>query len=96
MENAKVTLSRPVTSFGEKVSSFELREPTGKEVRRIGSPLLFKEGGVDFDMERVGQYVAVLSNPPLTPAAVDDISAGDWLPLAAALAPFFMPSTPAP
>lgn len=92
-EDVKFTLSRAVTAYGEEVKELTFREPTGKEVRKIGSPLLFDaEGNPDFDMDRVGRYVEVLSTPPLPPSAVDKISAADWLPLAAAIVPFFVPS----
>lgn len=90
-----IKLSKPISSFGDEVTAFDLREPTAKQIRKIGSPITFKaDGGYDFDMERVAQYVVALAVPPVSPPAVDQIAAGDWLPMAAALIPFFMPSTP--
>lgn len=95
MENAKVMLSRPVTAYGEEVVAFELREPEGHEVRTVGSPIVFRDdGSYDFNMDRIAKYVVLLSTPKLTPSAVDKIAAGDWLPMAGALSPFFVPSTP--
>lgn len=94
-DDHKVTLSKPIISFGEKVKEFTLSEPCGKDIRRIGAPIIFTaDGGYDFDMDRVAKWVAVLATPKLTPNAVDQVAPGDWLPMAAALIPFFMASTP--
>lgn len=85
-----VTLSKPIKAYGEDVLEFELREPTGAEIRKIGAPITFKDdGSYDFDMNRVAKYVATLATPPLTPNAVDQVAAQDWMKMAAALIPFF-------
>ncbi|GAB4069559.1 phage tail assembly protein [Ancylobacter sonchi] len=91
---SKVIFSRPPKSFGSEVPEVEFREPTGAEIRRHGLPFIaLPSGGIDFDMERVAQYAVLLSSPPLTPNAIDQLRGGDMIKLAGALAPFFGDST---
>ena len=93
-EGMPFTFSKPVESFGDQIISVVFRPPTGEEIRRLNIPMVMSADGtqIDFHMDRVGKYAALLATPPLSPLAVNKIPPGDWLPMAAAIAPFFTPS----
>lgn len=87
-EPMKVVLSKPVTSVGELVTEFTLREPTGADLR--GVPL----GELTFGhmMDLVGRLAVITGDPPkrgLTKEAMDSMAAKDVRVAVALISPFF-------
>jgi tail assembly chaperone E/41/14-like protein len=87
-----VKLLKPVEAYGEPLTEIELREPTGKDIRKCG--VMFKswtdDNGVQCngaDAEAVARSISLLGNIPM--GAVDALSARDFLKCMEAVTSFF-------
>lgn len=89
-----VALTRPVQAHGQDVSQLTMREPTGKDIRRIGMPMAIGEGGaVTILAEPCARYMVELAAVP--PSTIDAMPPADFTSCCMAVMSFFG-AAPAP
>ncbi len=82
----EVWLSRAYQAHDLDVQRIKFREPTGKEYRQFGIPVRYvtsdsggvvAETSVVVNIDIVGNYIVVLSDPPVPSSTVDRMSVDD-------------------
>lgn len=92
-DKVTVSLGRPIQAHGEEVHALEFREPTGKDIRRLGLPFTVVPdlaGGEDKPEVNTGitaRYISELAGIPT--ASVDQLAPKDWLTAMGAVLGFF-------
>jgi hypothetical protein len=88
-----VPLKSGVTVGKTEIHEIKLREPTGRDVREAGVPLIFSaDGTFRVDAQSMAAMVARLSDHSL--ATLDELSVGDWMRCQEAVLPFFGEEAP--
>ena len=87
-----ITLSKPITAHGEQIQELTLREPTIKDVRKLGLPYLIHTDGsggssVEIRADTILNYASTLAAVP--PSSIDQLALADFSPLQAAVMGFF-------
>lgn len=86
-----IELSEPIQAIDRAFERLELREPRGKDLREIGTPVSFGSGGgFTIDSERLALMIARLANIP--ESSVDQLSAFDWMLCQTAIMGFLGPA----
>lgn len=93
----RVKLSRPTKAFGEVVSALVFRQPTGRDIRSFGNPVIIdfasEPARLSFDEAKMSRMLSALSGVPSS--TIDSLSGGDWNACAWGISGFFVPSAPA-
>jgi hypothetical protein len=77
LEGIVVPLGKPVHVLTGMVSSFTLRDPTGKDMAEAGYPTRFDSvGNTTIDARVMTRFIARLAGVPVT--AVEEMSGADW------------------
>lgn len=88
----KITLTKPVTAHGEEIGEFEMREPTGKDVRELGYPYLVLVGdqgasGIELRPGVAMKYASRLAGIP--PSSLDQMCPADISAITGVVMGFF-------
>ncbi len=90
---ATIKLTKKITVLGNEIDSIELREPTTRDVRKLGMPIsIGKAGTASMDMDICAKYLVALSN--LTDGDIDKLSIDDFMDAATMVVTFFNPAMP--
>lgn len=81
----EITLSKPLKHGEELIEVISLREPTAKEIKKIGFPFDF--ANKDVNAEAVFKFIGELAALP--PSVVDQLSAKDFMVCVGAVIGFF-------
>lgn len=88
-----IKLKQKINVLDKDINTIELREPTTRDVRKLGMPITIgADGKADMNMEVCAKYLVALSN--LTDGDVDKISVEDFIEIAARIVAFFGSATP--
>lgn len=87
----KIQLSKPIFIGEDKINEIKMREPTVKDLNRLGLPFKFKEdGSFEAIASVISNYIAELADLPKS--TVEQICMPDWVILMASVISFFMAS----
>jgi hypothetical protein len=93
---ATLELSKPIPAFGESVGVLEFREPTVKEVRKLGLPynIIPKGDGMvmEIRVDAILSYASLLADVP--PSSIDQLALGDLPGVQGVIMGFFGASDP--
>ena len=91
---ATIKLTKKITVLGNEIDSIELREPTTRDVRKLGMPIAFdgKTNTASMDMDICAKYLVALSN--LTDGDIDKLAIDDFVNAATMVVTFFNPAMP--
>ena len=78
-------LTKPIVFTQEEISTLDIREPTAKEVKRLGLPIDIEAKGINTAC--VHAYLVELCALP--PSVIDQLSARDFTRAAVVVAGFF-------
>ena len=81
----EIKLKKPIKHGEELIEVLELREPTAKDIRKLGLPINF--GKRDVNSETVFHYVVTLAALP--PSVIDQLCAVDFVACIGAVTSFF-------
>lgn len=81
----KIELRAPIKMGEEVIDAIELREPTAKDIKRLGYPFAVKD--MEIKTQVVFDYIVTLAALP--PSTVDQIGPKDFSDLMAAIIGFF-------
>lgn len=81
----KFNLTKSIKHGEEELMELDLREPTAKDIKKLGFPIDLKGG--DLRTSVIHGYICDLAAIP--PSVVDQISAKDFLGLVAVITGFF-------
>ena len=93
-----LNLTTPIQAHGQSVSTLEIREPRGKDLRLFGSPFQMTpdrqtgEAMPKFDNDASARLLTELAGVPLS--SIDQMSASDFLGAQMVLLGFFGAGTP--
>lgn len=91
-----VVFSRAYQAHGEDVRRVKFREPVTREIRKAGYPLRAVIGpdgrpnSYEILADVVAKYVTMLSDPPLPPSTVDQLTIADLNACASVINDFFL------
>ena len=88
-----IKLTQKINVLGQDINTIELREPTTRDVRRLGMPItVATSGAAEINMDVCAKYVVALSN--LTDGDIDKMSIDDFMNVAMMVVGFFNPAMP--
>lgn len=82
-----LVLKTPIRHGEEEITSVEVREPTAKDIRKIGFPFT---GGTDISGQKIFDYAVELVGLP--PSVIGQMSARDFTEISGIIANFFIDS----
>ena len=89
----QIKLKKKINVLDKEIDTIELREPTTRDVRRLGMPIAIgatSEASINMDV--CAKYLVALSN--LTDGDIDKLSVDDFVEAAMNIATFFGSATP--
>lgn len=88
-----VKLKKAIPVFDETMSEIKMREPTAKDIVRIGNPVIIdmETGNITHNMARMRDMIAALANIPSS--SVEFLAPRELMDCAWAISPFFLPTT---
>lgn len=88
-----IKLTKKINLLGQNVDTIELREPTTRDIRKLGMPITVStSGAAEINMDVCAKYVVALSN--LTDGDIDKMSIDDFINVAMTVVTFFNPAMP--
>ncbi len=89
----KIKLKHKINVLEKETDTIELREPTTRDVRRLGMPIAIGQSGeAGMNMEVCAKYLVALSN--LTDGDIDKLAMDDFIEAAMRITTFFNIATP--
>ena len=89
----KIKLKKKIMVLEKETDTIELREPTTRDVRRLGMPIAIGQAGdAGMNMDVCAKYLVALSN--LTDGDIDKLSVEDFIEAAMRITAFFGTATP--
>ncbi|SCC11124.1 phage tail assembly protein [Gilliamella intestini] len=82
----EIKLSQPIMAHGNELHVLELKEPTIKDIKKLGFPF---DGQMIGDPKKVANYIVELGN--VTPSSVDQLTPHDFLMITGEIMMFFSP-----
>ncbi len=88
-----IKLKKPIKVLDADTDTIELREPTTRDVRKLGMPIAIgADGDAGMNMDVCAKYLVALSN--LTDGDIDKLSVEDFVDAAMRIVTFFGNATP--
>lgn len=81
----EIKLKKPIKHGEELIEVLELREPTAKDIKKLGLPINF--GAQDINSEVVFKYIVDLAALP--PSVIDQLGAVDFVACMGVVTGFF-------
>lgn len=89
----QIKLKKKINVLDKEIDTIELREPTTRDVRRLGMPIAIgADENAGMNMEVCAKYLVALSN--LTDGDIDKLSMEDFIEASMNIVTFFGPATP--
>lgn len=82
----EIKLSQPIIAHGNELHVLELKEPTVKDIKKLGFPFDSQMIG---DPKKVADYIVALGN--VTPSSVEQLTPYDFLMITGEIMMFFGP-----
>lgn len=79
-------LSQPIMAHGNELHVLELKEPTVKDIKKLGFPF---DSNMIGDPKKVADYIVALGN--VTPSSVEQLTPYDFLMITGEIMMFFGP-----
>lgn len=95
-EKIRIPLSKPIPVYDKTVSEIVLRHPTAADIVAVGNPVEFdplsEPVRIVHDAKKMTAMITRLSNVPSS--SLERLDPRDWVAIAWAVSPFFLPATP--
>lgn len=82
----EIKLSQPIIAHGNELHVLELKEPTVKDIKKLGFPF---DSNMIGDPKKVADYIVALGN--VTPSSVEQLTPYDFLMITGEIMMFFGP-----
>lgn len=82
----EIKLSQPIMAHGNELHVLELKEPTVKDIKKLGFPF---DGDMVANPKKVADYIVALGN--VTPSSVEQLTPFDFLKITGEIMMFFGP-----